>query len=56
MELHGYFPLKCFCENESVDFTTVGKNVRTLNIIARIISDSGESNHLVKPSQSESLD
>ena len=55
MELHRYFPLKCFCENESVDFTTLGKDVQTLNIIARIVSDSDKSNHLAKPSQSESL-
>ena len=55
MELHSYFPLKCFCENESVDFTTLRKDVQTLNIIARIVSDSGKSNHLAKPSQSESL-
>ena len=55
MELHSYFPLKCFCENESVDFTTLRIDVQTLNIIARIVSDSGKSNHLAKPSQSESL-
>lgn len=52
MELHSYFPLKCFCENESNSSSLS----RTLNTIARIVSDSGESNHLAKPSQSESLD
>lgn len=25
MELYGYFPLKCFCGNNSVDYTALGK-------------------------------